>query len=191
MSIEREKFVALLDAPQPGTGDVIFVLQGDGIFRAGHAAELFQKRSAPLIAIVGNADRRSYGSFPSGEVRDEMIRLGVPAGAILFEETSPHTRAEAERAMELAREKGWKTILILTSPHHQYRAFLTFLKAMRDAGMELSLVNAAAPLSMDKPTPWGTRRELLIREFDKIDEYRKEGDIASYEEGIRYLREHL
>lgn len=191
MSTEREKFVALLAAQQPGTGDVIFVLQGDGIFRAGHATELFKKRSASLIAIVGNADRRSYGSFPSGEVRDEMVRLGVPAGAILFEETAPHTRAEAERAMGLAREKGWKTVLIVTSPHHQYRAFLTFLKAMRDAGMELSLVNAVAPLRWDEPLSWGTRRELLAQEFDKIDEYRKEGDVASYEEGIRYLQEHL
>ncbi len=184
----QDDFVALLDAQPLSKGDVIFVLQGDGLFRAPYAAELFKKGYAPLVGIVGNDTRREYGSFPSTEVREELLKRGVPATAVYLEEVAPHTKAEAKRAMELAREKSWKTMLILTSPHHHCRAFLTFLKAMRDARMELSLVNAVAPLSMDESTPWGTRRELLAREFDKIEEYRKQGDVASFEEGIAYLK---
>ena len=169
-------------------GDVIFVLQGDGLNRAPYAAELFKKGLAPLVAIVGNATDRAYGSFASAEVRDEMIRLGVPKEAILFEEVAPHTRSEADRAMQLAREMGWKKILILTSPHHQYRAFLTFLKAMKDAAEELELINAVASLSMAEETPWGKREDLLVHEFAKIGEYREKGDVASYEDGIAYLK---
>ena len=187
----RDEFVRFLEKQKVVKGDVIFVLQGDGTFRAATAVGLFKEGLAPTIAMVGSADDRSYGSFPSREVRDEMFRLGLPASALHFEEAGPHTRGEAERAMALARERSWKTILIVTSPHHQYRVFLTFLKAMRDARLDITLVNAVASLPWDEPLPWGTRRELLTREFDKIDEYRKKGDVASYEEGIAYLREHI
>ncbi len=184
----REEFGALLDMRQPEKGDVIFVLQGDGIFRAPYAAELYQKGYAPLVAIVGSGKDRSYGSFPSGEVRDEIVRLGVPMDKVLLEEVGPHTRGEAERAMELAKENNWQSILIVTSPHHEYRAYLTFLKAMQDAGLKLTLVRATAPLSWSEDTPWGKRIDLLQQEFARIAEYQRKGDVASYEEGISYLK---
>lgn len=183
----REQFVTLLDTQPLRRGDVIFVLQGDGLNRAAHAATLFREGFAPLVTIVGNATDRSYGSFPSSEVRDEMIRLGVTQEAMHFEEVAPHTRTEADRAMQLAAEKKWKTILILTSPHHQYRAFLTFLKAMRDVHLALTLINAPAPLSMSEENPWGTRADLLKRDLAKIAAYQERGDVASYEDGIAYL----
>jgi uncharacterized SAM-binding protein YcdF (DUF218 family) len=184
----QEEFVSLLQKQPLKQGDVIFVLQGDGVNRAAHAAKLFREGSAPLVAIVGSANNRAYGSFPSGAVRDEMLHLGIPESAILFEEIAPHTLAEAKQAMQLAQEKGWKTILVLTSPHHQYRAFLTFLKAMRDADMHVELVNAVAPLSMTEENPWGRRADLMEKEFDKIVEYQKQGDVASYDDGIKYLK---
>jgi len=184
----REDFQGLLRKQKVVKGDVIFALQGDGIFRAPHAAELFIAGYAPLVAIVGNATDRTYGSFPSSMVRDELIRLGVPKNKILFEETAPHTRGEAERAMDMAKEHAWRSILIVTSPHHQYRAYLTFLKAMRDAKLSVKLVNAPADLSMSEELPWGRRADLLPNEFDKIAEYQQKGHVASYEEGVAYLR---
>ncbi len=183
----KEQFEKFLHAQKVVNGDVIFVLQGDGVSRAASAVELFKKGFAPLIAIVGSADKRSYGSFPSSEVRDEMVSLGLPRERLHFEEVGLHTRGEAERAMELTKEKGWKKILIVTSPHHQYRVFLTFLKAMRDAQLDLQLINAPADLSWTEDTPWGKRADLLLQEFVKIAEYEKKGDVASYEDGIRYL----
>lgn len=187
MTETRKEFGMLLDTQEIGPGDVIFVLQGDGIFRAAHAADLYKRGLAPTVAIVGCGTDRSYGSFPSEEVRDEMVRLGVPKEVIHVESVGPHTRGEADRAMELAKEKGWRTILIVTSPHHEYRAFLTFLKAMRDAGLELKLVRATAPLSWSEETPWGTRIGLLKQEFARITEYQSKGDVASFKEGVAYL----
>src|SRR4051812_19064045 len=105
----REDFQKLLLKQSFLKSDVIFVLQGDGLFRAQHAVDLFKTGYAPVVAIVGGANDRSYGSFPSREVRDELILLGVPKEKIIFEETAPHTRAEADRAMELAKDGGWKT----------------------------------------------------------------------------------
>ncbi len=187
----KEEFVVLLSKQQLVKGDVLFVLQGDGLYRAPHSASLFKRGFAPLVAIVGNDTRREYGSFGSDEVRDEMIERGVPEESIHLEQVGSNTKAEAERAMILAKEKGWKTILVVTSPHHQYRAFLTFLKAIQNARLDVNLVNAAADLSMTESTPWGRRADLLEQEFARIAEYQKKGDVASYEDGIKYLRKRL
>ncbi len=185
----KDEFIHLLHQQLLVQGDVIFVMQGDGVHRAAHAVDLWKRGFAPLVAIVGSADDRAYGSFPSREVRAEMIRLGLPEDALLFEDTrGAHTRAEADRALELAKERGWKTILVLTSPHHQYRAFLTFVQAMQDGGVKLKIINAVAPLSMTEQNPWGARDTLQARNFDKLEEYQQKGDVASYEDGIRYLQ---
>ncbi len=183
----KDTFVSLLQQQPVRAGDVIFLLQGDGLFRAPHAVDLFRQGLAPRVALVGSADDRSYGSYPSREVRSKMLELGLPDAALYFEEVAPHTRAEAERAMQLAQQEGWKALLIVTSPHHQWRAYLTFVKAMHDASLTLRLINAPAPLSMDEVLPWGTRRSRLPQEFDRIELYQQKGDVASYEEGIAYL----
>ena len=187
---KREEFVQLLDGQKLEKGDVIFLMLGDGVFRAPYAVRLFNERYAPLVALVGNANDKAYGSYPSEEVSAELFRHGLPKQRFLLEQVAPHTRAEAERAMELAKERDWKRILIVTSPHHQYRAFLTFLQAMTDASMKLRLINAVAPLSMTEETPWGKRADLLKQEFARIEQYQKKGDVASYKDGVKYLEQY-
>lgn len=185
--MSREKFAALVEKDVPRKADCVFLLEGDGYNRVPYAAHLYFEGFAPLIATVGNDVRREYGSFPSGELKQKLLELHIPESAILCEEVAPHTKAEAERAMELARERGWKTILITTSPHHQYRAFLTFLRAMQKAELDLILVNTCAPLSLDEQNPWGTRRDLTQSEMEKIEQYQSTGDVASFDEGLQYL----
>ena len=72
----RAKFEKLASKQPLAKGDVIFVLQGDGLYRAPHVATLYKEKYAPMCAIVGGADNRPYGSYPSSEVRDEMLAVG-------------------------------------------------------------------------------------------------------------------
>lgn len=184
-----EQFILELKQQKLEKGDVIFVLQGDGLNRAQYATELFKNGYAPLVAMVGSANDKSYGSFPSSEVRDEMVRLGVSLDHIYFEDTQGgNTREEAERIVTLAREKNWCTILIVTSPHHQFRSFLTLIKTMSDLKVSIRIINVPANLSMTEDTPWGKRIDLLDGEYARIKEYQQKGDVASFEEGIKYLQ---
>jgi uncharacterized SAM-binding protein YcdF (DUF218 family) len=183
----RERFMALVSREDPIKADVIFLAEGDGHCRAAHAAALYFDDYAPLIVTVGGDARREYGSFLSGELKERLLELGVPDAAVYAEETAAHTKAEADRMMELARERGWKSMLLVTSPHHQYRAFLTFLRAMHQAGLDLVLRNTPAPLPWFSDQPWGRRADLLERELQQIAAYQEKGDVASYEEGIAYL----
>ena len=183
----RDRFVALVENQQLCDADVIALLQGDGLNRVPHAADLWTRGLAPVIAVVGGANDPAYGSTPSVQIKNALLKRGVPAKAVLFEETGMHTRGEADRIVSLAAEHGWKRILIVTSPHHQYRAFLTFLKAMRDAGLSLDLTNAPAPLSWEEETPQGTRRSLLQGEWERIARYQEKGDVATFADGVSYL----
>lgn len=184
----RESFIAQLGTQPLVPGDAIVLLQGDGHNRVAHTIQLFEDGYAPVIVLVGGDTRREYGSAPSSELKEQLVAGGVPEGSILLEETATHTRAEAERLMELAQEHGWKNLLIVTSPHHIFRAFLTFLAAMRDKGMTLVLQPAPARnLRWYAPEPWGKRAELLDGEFRRIDEYGTKGHVATFEDGLEYL----
>ncbi len=185
---EREAFIVQLSNQPLTPGDVIVLLQGDGYNHAALAAQLYVDGFAPTIALVGGDTRREYGSYPGSELRALLIEQSVPATAILFEETAVHTRAEAVRIIELAEERGWKNLIIVTSPHHMYRAYLTFLAAMREHGLDLILQSAPVrDLSWYTPEPWGRRADLLALEFKRIEEYGKLGHVASFASGVQYL----
>jgi uncharacterized SAM-binding protein YcdF (DUF218 family) len=185
---EREAFIAQLANQPLRKGGVLVLLQGDGYSRVPYAAQLYADGFAPVIVIVGGDTRREYGSYPSSELRTRLVDAGVPADAIVFEETAEHTRAEAERVVTLAKEHGWKNLIIITSPHHMYRAYLTFLKAMHDASTELTLQPAPVrDLPWYVSMPWGKRSELLPPELERIEVYGAKGDVASYSEGLACL----
>ena len=186
---EREAFlVELAHQPLVG-GDVIVLLQGDGNNRVAYAAELYAHGQASSVVLVGGDTRTQYGSYPGSGLREQLLVAGVPAEAIIFEETAQHTRAEAVRVIELAKERGWKSLLIVTSPHHMYRAFLTFLKAMQDAGLELILQPAPVrDLPWHANERWGMRIEVFGPELERIETYGLQGDVASYAVGLTYLR---
>jgi len=184
---DRERFSILLGNQFQEKADVLFLAAGDGNNRVPYAAKLYTDGFTPLIAIVSNDTRYDYGSSTSSDLAAELIKHGVPEDALYTEETAGNSKSESIRMIELAKEKGWKKLLLVTSPHHQYRIFLTWLQSMRDAGLELVLINAPAPLPWFAENPWGRRVDLLEEEWKRIEDYQRKGDIASFADGIAYL----
>ena len=54
----------------------------------------------------------------------------------LNEEASTSTRENAVFSLQMAQERGWSSVLVVTSPFHQRRSQLTFLKAAKDLGIQ-------------------------------------------------------
>lgn len=175
----QEQFSAFFENRKVTPGDVVLFFAGDDVNRVSWVTQLYTEGYAPRIALVSNDRRYEYGSRPAGELKEKLIAQGVPEESICWEETALNTKEEAERFVALAAEHGWSTLLIVTSPHHQYRAFLTLLRAMRRADKEYTLVPATAPIPL--------RQDLLAQEFERIERYQIQGDAASFEEGIDYL----
>lgn len=176
----REQFIDALTKQPLAHADVIFLAAGDGMNRVPYAAKLYRDGYAPTIAVTSGDTRHDYGSATASILGEALVKEGVPQSALILEDTALNTKEEAERMLEIMKERNFKSVLIVTSPYHQYRAFLTWLAAMKRASTSVMLVNAPAPLSL--------REDLLAQEFKRIETYRAQGDVASYEEGVDYLQ---
>ena len=172
----RERFLTLLAAQPIARADVILYFAGDGFERAPYVAQLHASGYAPLVVLVSADCRYEYGSRPAGELARKLEELGVPQEAMHVEEVAYNTKEEAGRFFALARERGWKRLILASSPHHIPRALLTSLRA---GGDKFVLIPAAAPLE---------RAQVLEQELERIEVYQAKGDVASYEEGIEYLQ---
>ncbi|MEK7523852.1 MAG: YdcF family protein [Patescibacteria group bacterium] len=119
---------AQLDQAQPA--DAIAVLgaaqyagKPSPVFEARleHAYELFQKGIAPYIITTG-------GTFPGeknseGEVgKKYLVGRGVPAEKIFTENQSQTTKQNMTRISEIAKERRFAKIIIVSDPFHMYRA---------------------------------------------------------------------
>jgi uncharacterized SAM-binding protein YcdF (DUF218 family) len=186
---EREKFIAYLDSYPDMTADALLLFQGDGYARVPHAIRLFQQGAARFVILVGGAENRGYGSFPSIELYDLLLAGGVPANAIAFEPTAMHTRAEVDRGIEIGEERGVRSLLMVSSPYHMYRIFLSFVAAVRHRSQTMIAHPASIRgLPLYEKNPWGVRAELYDREFERIIKYQAQGDVATFSEGLAYLR---
>ena len=184
----KEIFIVLLSTQVLAPADALVLFAGDGIQRLSHTAKLYKQGIASRIIIISGDTRREYGSLPSSELALSLVALGVPRDIISTEETAFNTRDEAVRAIALAKECGWKSIVCISSPHHQYRAFLTLLVAMQQGGGDIRITVSPAPLSWFSDNPWGRRIDLLEGEWKRMEEYQHKGDVASFDDGIAYLK---
>lgn len=186
---EREKFIAVVDNDMLRPSDIIVLLEGDGLHRVSKAVELFQAGLGRFVVFSGGIDAPEYGSFSSSKVLPLLIEGGIPESAIILEEVSKNTREQAIEIVNMMIEKSWKRMILVGSHYHQYRAYLTFLRVIKDKSSGLVVYNAPArdlPWFLDPG--WGKRIDLLDNELSKIEEYRRFDHIASFESALEYQR---
>ena len=90
---------------------------------------LMRDNKAPLLITSGG-----QGSFTTGDpappeaesARLLAIELGLPANRILSNPGSRTTAEEARDIGEMARERGWTRVLLVTSAFHMPRSLATF-----------------------------------------------------------------
>jgi len=185
----REKFIILVDNDYLKKSEIIVLLQGDGINRVEKAAKLFLAGFAPKVMVSGGVNNVKSGAFQNKIIINSLISYGLRRQDILIEERSRNTREQAENVLELARVFNWKKMILVASHYHQYRAYLTFLKRMKELNILIEIINAPVKnLKWFEENKWGKRFDILAEEFDKIERYRKLGHIATYEEAIEYQK---
>lgn len=102
----------------------------DAADRIWHAARLYRQGVAPRIIATGGRgpglEHRSDLASEAAMMRLLLIDFGVPASAIVLEESSRSTRENAEFTKKIA---GNQRIALVTSAFHMPRALATFQKA--------------------------------------------------------------
>ncbi|MBI4785536.1 MAG: YdcF family protein [Chloroflexi bacterium] len=162
---QRVDAQAQIDQAQPV--DAIIVL-GSAVRPSGRASPSLNARIQHGIALykAGYASHLiltgGLGQYPPTEA-EVMRRLaaaaGVPAEAIVLEDTSHSTEEQLTNVKQIMGARGWRSALIVSDPFHLYRADMM--------ARDLGLVAYGSPAS-NSPTytaphlrVWYTTREAI------------------------------
>ncbi len=170
--------VLIVDQP-PSHADAILVLGGGDGSRQDRAIELYQQGYAPLLISSGESPLLpDFDASFAVLGADYMVARGVPREAILLMEQTTSTQEEAAQSLQLAREQGLTSLLVVTDHYHTRRSWLTFRRAYRDSGIAVSMA-AATPQWFDAAHWWQSERSLLavIEEYEKLVYYLLRGYI--------------
>jgi uncharacterized SAM-binding protein YcdF (DUF218 family) len=149
--------------------DAIAVLAGTSMDRPLEAADLFKEGYAPRIVLTHQMPEASYVALAArgvivpveaNEQREILVRLGVPANAIVLPlRIHDNTAQEAETFRELAVRNRWRRIIVVTSKYHLRRAGFAIRREMGGTGVEVEM-HGTRYEEADPDRWWTTRRDL-------------------------------
>jgi uncharacterized SAM-binding protein YcdF (DUF218 family) len=176
-----ERRYAVVEEAQLPTADAIVVLGGATRYtwlkrddvrpeqlkssRLAAGARAWLAHRAPVIVLSGGGEN---GDSEARMMAAAIVRLGVPASALVLEERSRNTRDNARYTAMLAEQRDLHRVLLVTSSLHMPRASLLF----REAGIDVVPVpvpeHAARTRWRDR---WLPTRSALWRSGRAFKEY--------------------
>ncbi len=187
----REEFWHTLATSPPMKADAVVILGGeDAIPRCQAGFQFFVQGVAPNLVVSGGKHAPPH-LVSAVMLRQALIGFGVAPDRITVEDRSQNTHQQAVNVLAIAQERNWDRLILVASPYHAPRAFLTFLAVLGEHKDGVRIMSLAADQTSWWGTPEGspaTRSELRRLEMAKIEEYRKLGHCASYHDGLAYLR---
>ncbi|MER3554996.1 MAG: YdcF family protein [Meiothermus sp.] len=180
---------SLVVSEPPHSADLIVILGGgmhcgvgqleaSSLARVEKGLELWKAGYAPRITL-SDVDGEIFGdkSCPSLglEAQKEIQTLfGTSGPEILLLPQMRTTRTEALATADLAKTRGFRQILLVTTPTHSRRALATFKKL----GLEVTSVPSSEvrfDMTMGKPTDRLKGLEAVVREYLGLAMYRLRG----------------
>jgi uncharacterized SAM-binding protein YcdF (DUF218 family) len=154
--------------------DAVVIMAGGIPTREATAASLYRKGWAPRVVLSNDftpdrvrelialgARRLDY----QGESRLVLERHGVPPAAIVLLATQVKTtEAELSVVAETARARGWRRVILVTSPQHSRRVQLVWTRAA--SGSVEGLITLVK--EDDFPDGWWRKRrqaEAVLHEY--------------------------
>lgn len=166
----------------PSKSDLIVCLAGGNIERGLGAAELYRKGFAPRIFISpeeppDGLDLLREKGIEYPQTIDLFItllqKLDVPRSAILKGDGfSGSTIAEARMVGDLMMRENYHSLILVTSPSHSRRAYLTFKKVLEDQKIRVQVF--PTPYSNFRAEEWWRHRKYMrevILEYQKLVYY--------------------
>ncbi len=126
-----------------------------GADRLFEAASLFHGgKAAHIIVSAGNLPWSEIVAPEADWIGRFLVKLGVPADAIILESRSRNTRENALFSAAILNSKGWHSVLLVTSADHMRRAMATFRK--------IGIRTTAAPTDVQ------ARAQFYVNVFDLL-----------------------
>lgn len=129
--------------------DAIVVVSGD-TDRLPHAISLYKRGISPTLILSG-ATRESSRSN-ARIMESQATKEGIPKKAIILEEKATNTYENALYTKDIIPSKGFKKLILVTSPYHQRRTYETFKHVLN--GHDVVLLNSPATSSSWRTDNW-------------------------------------
>ncbi len=172
------KLFNMLLGQKPEKADAIIFLQGDKLNRVKKVQSLYENGFANKIVVTGNNERvEELNDSYLSEIKECFLSKGIFEKNIIMDDKALNTLRQAVNVIKMAKEKKWKKLIIVTSPCHLLRAYLTFVKQLMEQDWQGDIIMQAAD------SDW--QMEILSIEMEKLKKYQK--DTASIKEGIKYI----
>ena len=165
----------LVVEPSDGPADAIVVVAGSTPTREALAATLFRERRAPVVVVsrqtmpVRVQQLLDLGIRPldfQGESVAALEKYGVPRAAIVtLTEPVEITEMELRAVAAEAHARGWRRVLLVTTPNHSRRVRLVWHREA-GPGIEAGIAMSDDECSADRA--WWTRRrcsEAVLHEY--------------------------
>jgi uncharacterized SAM-binding protein YcdF (DUF218 family) len=178
---EGGRFLQREDALQHA--DAIYVLGGSRLERPLEAVDLFKAGYAPVILLSPGQEEEAVAIVRNrgvavprdiDSVLDALAGLGVPRSALIVGNGSVDNTAEEGAMLKAeAAQRGWRTVIVVTSKYHTRRAGFAMRRALDGTGV--AVVVRATRYDLSDPARWWRRRRdvrLLIEEWPKVIAYR-------------------
>lgn len=94
--------------------------------RLWHGAAVHRAGRAPLVITTGARPYANPGASAAESAREVLVRLGVPADAVVLREDSTSTREDALAVRDELERRELDGILLVTSALHMRRALAAF-----------------------------------------------------------------
>jgi uncharacterized SAM-binding protein YcdF (DUF218 family) len=146
--------------------DVIIVVSGgDNDSRIEKGVELYKEGWAPTLLYSGAAAEGDVSN--AAAMRNISVKIGVPKASIIIEEESKTTTENAQNSAKIIKEKGYTSMILVTSPYHQRRTLELFRKELPEVGI---INQSALDNNWRKKGWWETNvgRFLTVGELGKI-----------------------
>jgi uncharacterized SAM-binding protein YcdF (DUF218 family) len=89
--------------------------------RLDHAVALYGEGIAPIVITLGGGSDKDSGKTEGGVGRDYLLANGVPFANIIAETHSFTTSQQAHRLADISRERGLRTLVVVSDPTHLFR----------------------------------------------------------------------
>jgi uncharacterized SAM-binding protein YcdF (DUF218 family) len=147
--------------------DAVLVFSGDPEYeRTLEAVRVYRAGYAPYLVFSGQG-----GPGDSAQSMAEVAhRSGVPGSAILLEPRARSTYENVAFVRDLLARHHVRTLILVTSPYHERRAYLVARHVLRD----VALVNHPVPHSSWSPEGWWWTpggRQTVVDEYAKLGAY--------------------
>ena len=141
----------------------VVISGGDTDARINEGVALYMDGFSDRIIFSGAAAEGEVSN--AAAMKNIAMRKGVPAKDILIEEDSKTTEENAVDVARIIKSEDIKSIILVTSPYHQRRAYEAFRGAL---GKEYKIINHSAKDSKWRKADWWSNEQARFLTLGEI-----------------------